>query len=151
MGLTLIKNKYFKYWILNIFISNILTIKVIIYFINAINSLGNHIYIFIKTFAFRYKAALINWCVRKQEFGALAAPGPKRPKPTKRTLKNTERIPLRCMHHRGGIYQATVVHTHARPLKPRPAMDLYNKNRRIPHHKVGKPLLKRHLIKYKAY
>jgi hypothetical protein len=28
---------------------------------------------------------------------------------------------------------------------------LYNKNRRIPHYKAGRPLLRRHLIKYKAY
>ena len=83
--------------------------------------------------------------------GALAAPGPKRLKPTKRTLKNTERIPLRCIYHRGGICRAIVVRTRARPPEPRPAMDLYNKNGRIPHHKAGRPLLKRHLIKYKAY
>ena len=35
--------------------------------------------------------------------GVFAAPGPKRLKLTKRTLKNTKRIPLRCMHRRGGI------------------------------------------------
>ena len=38
------------------------------------------------------------------DFGALIAPGPKRPKLIKRTLKNTERIPLRYMHCRRGIY-----------------------------------------------
>jgi len=45
----------------------------------------------------------------------------------------------------------TVVRTRARPLELRPAMALYNKNRRIPHHKAERPLLRRHLIKYKAY
>ena len=45
----------------------------------------------------------------------------------------------------------TVVRTHAYLLEPHPAMALYNKNRRILHHKVKRPLLRRHLIKYKAY
>ena len=30
-------------------------------------------------------------------------------------------------------------------------MDLYNKNGRIPHYKAERPLLRRHLTKYKAY
>ena len=55
------------------------------------------------------------------------------------------------MHYRGGTYQATVVYIRARLLELRLAIDLYNKNGRIPHYKVGRPLLKRHLIKYKAY
>jgi len=76
--------------------------------------------------------------------GALAAPGPKRLKPTKRTPKNTQRIPLRCMHRRGGTRQTTVVRTHARPPAPRLAMAPYNKVGRIPHYKAERPLLRRH-------
>jgi hypothetical protein len=83
--------------------------------------------------------------------GALAAPGPKRPKPTKRTLKNTQRIPPRCMHRRGGTRRTTVVRTRARPPDPCLAMALHNKDGRIPHHKAEILLLRRHLIKYKAY
>ena len=71
--------------------------------------------------------------------GALAVPGPKRLKPTKRTLKNTLRIPLRCMHRRGGARRTTVVRTRARPPEPRLAMALYNKDRRIPHYKAEIP------------
>jgi len=83
--------------------------------------------------------------------GALTAPGPKRPKTTKRTLKNTQRIPLRCMHRRGGTRRTTVIRTRARPPEPRPAIALHNKNGRIPHYKAERPLLRRYLIKYKAY
>jgi hypothetical protein len=32
---------------------------------------------------------MLFYIIYKKGFGALAAPGPKRPKPTKRTLKNT--------------------------------------------------------------
>ena len=45
----------------------------------------------------------------------------------------------------------TVVRTRARLLEPRLAIALYNKDRRISHYKVEIPLLRRHLIKYKAY
>ena len=45
----------------------------------------------------------------------------------------------------------TVVRTRARPLEPRLAIALYNKDRRILYYKVEIPLLRRHLIKYKAY
>jgi len=45
----------------------------------------------------------------------------------------------------------TVVRTRARPPEPRLAMALYNKNGRIPYYKAERPLLRRHLIKYKAY
>jgi hypothetical protein len=55
------------------------------------------------------------------------------------------------MHYRGGIRQATVVRIRVCLLEPRLVIDLYNKNRRILHYKAGKPLLRRHLIKYKAY
>ena len=78
-------------------------------------------------------------------------PGLKRPKPTKRTLKNTQRIPLRCIHRRGGTRRTTVGRTRARLPELRLAMALYNKNGRIPHYKAERPLLRRHLIKYKAY
>ena len=37
------------------------------------------------------------------------------------------------------------------PPEPRLAIDFYNKNGQIPHYKVERPLLKKHLIKYKAY
>ena len=91
--------------------------------------------------------------VPKQLFwrGALAISGLKRPKLTKRTLKNTQRIPLRYMHRRGGIFRTTVACTRARPPELCPAMALHNKNGRIPHYKAGKPLSGRHLTKYKAY
>jgi hypothetical protein len=55
------------------------------------------------------------------------------------------------MHRRGGTYQTTVVRTRARLLELRLAIAPYNKNRRIPHYKVENPLLRRYLIKYKAY
>jgi hypothetical protein len=55
------------------------------------------------------------------------------------------------MHYRGGTRQTTVVRTRARPLELRLAIAPYNKNRRILYYKVEIPLLKRHLIKYKAY
>jgi hypothetical protein len=55
------------------------------------------------------------------------------------------------MYRRGGTRQMMVVCTRARLLEPRLAMALYNKNRRILYYKAEKPLLKRHLIKYKAY
>jgi hypothetical protein len=55
------------------------------------------------------------------------------------------------MHCRGGTRRATVVRIRVRLLEPRLAIDPYNKNGRIPHYKVGRPLLRRHLIKYKAY
>jgi len=42
-----VRFKCFKNQILFISTSDVLTIRVIIYFINAIDSLGNHIYIFI--------------------------------------------------------------------------------------------------------
>jgi len=45
----------------------------------------------------------------------------------------------------------TVVYTRARPPEPRLVIALYNKNGRILHYKAERPLLKRHLIKYKAY
>ena len=45
----------------------------------------------------------------------------------------------------------TVVRTRARPLEPRLVIALYNKNRRILHYKAEIPLLRRYLIKYKAY
>ena len=47
MGVALVRNECFKNQILCISMSNILTIKVIIYFINIIDSLGNYIYLFI--------------------------------------------------------------------------------------------------------
>jgi len=47
MGVALVRFKCFKNQILCIFTSDVLTIRVIIYFINAMDSLGNHIYIFI--------------------------------------------------------------------------------------------------------
>ena len=55
------------------------------------------------------------------------------------------------MHYRGGTRQTTVVRTRAQPPEPRPAMALHNKDGRIPHYKAEIPLLRRHLIKYKAY
>jgi len=45
----------------------------------------------------------------------------------------------------------TVVYTHVQPPEPRLVMALYNKDGRMPHHKAEIYLLKRHLIKYKAY
>ena len=47
MGLILVQTECFENQILYIFMNNVLTIKVIIYFIDAIDSLGNYIYIFI--------------------------------------------------------------------------------------------------------
>jgi len=47
MGLILVQTECFENQILYIFMSNILTTKVVIYFIDAIDSLSNHIYIFI--------------------------------------------------------------------------------------------------------
>jgi len=47
MGVALVRIECFKNQILYIFTSDVLTTKVIIYFINAIDSLGNYIYIFI--------------------------------------------------------------------------------------------------------
>ena len=47
MGVALVRIKYFKNQILYIFTSDVLTIRVIIYFINIIDYLGNYIYIFI--------------------------------------------------------------------------------------------------------
>jgi hypothetical protein len=55
------------------------------------------------------------------------------------------------MHRRGGTRRTTVVRTRARLLEPRLVIALYNNNRRIPYYKVEIPLLRRHLIKYKAY
>ena len=55
------------------------------------------------------------------------------------------------MHRREVIRQTTVVRTRAQLLEPRLAMALYNKDGRILYHKAEIPLLKRHLIKYKAY
>jgi hypothetical protein len=55
------------------------------------------------------------------------------------------------MHRRGGIRQTTVVRTRARPLELRLAIAFYNKNGRILYYKAERPLLRRHLIKYKAY
>ena len=47
MGVALVRFECFKNQILRISISDVLTIRVIIYFINIIDSLGNYIYIFI--------------------------------------------------------------------------------------------------------
>jgi len=47
MGLILVQTKGFKNRILYISTSDVLTMRVIIYFINAIDSSGNYIYIFI--------------------------------------------------------------------------------------------------------
>jgi hypothetical protein len=47
MGVALVRFECFKNQILCISTSDVLTIRVIIYFINAIDSLGNYIYIFI--------------------------------------------------------------------------------------------------------
>jgi hypothetical protein len=55
------------------------------------------------------------------------------------------------MYRRGGTRQTTVVRTRASLPEPRAAMALYNKNGRIPYYKVERPLLRRYLIKYKAY
>jgi len=45
----------------------------------------------------------------------------------------------------------TVVRTYARLLEPRLVMALHNKNGQILYHKAERPLLRRHLIKYKTY
>ena len=55
------------------------------------------------------------------------------------------------MHRREGTRQTTVARTRARLLELRLAIALYNKNGRILHYKAGRPLLRKHLIKYKAY
>ena len=55
------------------------------------------------------------------------------------------------MHRRGGIRRTIVVRTRARPPELRLAIALYNKDRRILYYKAEIPLLRRHLIKYKAY
>ena len=55
------------------------------------------------------------------------------------------------MHRREGIRQTTVVYTYARPPEPCLVIALYNKDGRIPYYKAEIPLLKRYLIKYKAY
>jgi len=47
MGLVLVQTKCFKNRILYISMSDILTTRVIIFFIDVIDSLGNYIYIFI--------------------------------------------------------------------------------------------------------
>jgi len=47
MGVALVRFECFENQILRISMSDVLTIRVIIYFIDAIDSLGNHIYIFI--------------------------------------------------------------------------------------------------------
>jgi hypothetical protein len=47
MGVALVRIECFKNQILCISMSDVLTTRVIIYFINAIDSLGNYIYIFI--------------------------------------------------------------------------------------------------------
>jgi len=47
MGVALVRFECFENQILRISMSDVLTIRVIIYFINAIDSLGNYIYIFI--------------------------------------------------------------------------------------------------------
>ena len=47
IGLVLVQGEFFKNQILCISTSDVLTTKVIIYFIDAIDSLGNYIYIFI--------------------------------------------------------------------------------------------------------
>src|SRR6266567_3525517 len=72
--------------------------------------------------------------------------------PSKRTLKITQRIPLRCKHRRGVTRRTTVVRSRARPPEPRPTMAIHNKkDGRIPRHIAEKHLLRRHLTKYKAY
>ena len=45
----------------------------------------------------------------------------------------------------------TVVYTYAYLPEPHPTIALYNKDRRIPYYKAEIPLLRRYLIKYKAY
>ncbi len=47
MGVVLVRNECFENKILCISTSGVLTTRVIIYFIDAIDSLSNHIYIFI--------------------------------------------------------------------------------------------------------
>jgi hypothetical protein len=47
MGVALVRFEYFKNQNLYISMSDVLTLRLIIYFINVIDSLGNHIYIFI--------------------------------------------------------------------------------------------------------
>ena len=55
------------------------------------------------------------------------------------------------MHRRGGTRRTTVGRTRARLPEPRLVMALYNKNGRILYYKAERPLLRRYLIKYKAY
>jgi hypothetical protein len=55
------------------------------------------------------------------------------------------------MHRRGGTRRPTVARTRAQPLDPRLTTALYNKDGRILYYKAETPLLRRHLIKYKAY
>ena len=45
----------------------------------------------------------------------------------------------------------TVVYIYAYLLKPHPVMALHNKNGQILYYKVKRPLLRKYLIKYKAY
>ena len=47
MGVVLVQTECFENQILYIFMSDVLTTKVITHFIDAIDSLGNHLYIFI--------------------------------------------------------------------------------------------------------
>jgi len=55
------------------------------------------------------------------------------------------------MYRKGGIRQPTVARTRAQPPDLRLTTALHNKDRRIPHYKAEIPLLRRYLIKYKAY
>jgi len=55
------------------------------------------------------------------------------------------------MYRRGGTRRLTVARTRARPPDPRLTTALYNKDGRILHYKAEIPLLRRYLIKYKAY
>jgi len=55
------------------------------------------------------------------------------------------------MHRRGGTRRTTVVRTRARPLELRLVITLHNKDGRILYYKAEIPLLRRRLIKYKAY
>jgi DNA-binding transcriptional ArsR family regulator len=55
------------------------------------------------------------------------------------------------MHRRGGTRQPTVARTRAQLPDLHLTTALYNKDGRIPHYKVETPLLRRYLIKYKAY
>ena len=46
---------------------------------------------------------IYNITTKEKRRRAFTVPSLKRPKPTKRTLRNTQRIPLRYIHRRGGI------------------------------------------------